>query len=237
VHAFQEADAATEPVLVPVMEPVMEPAMEDVLEPVLDPVTEPVVERRADASPDASRSSVSVERVELGRLAWLALRVALIVTTIGALGILLLWTVADMSGAVRRFESFMRSIGFRHFHIAPDMVLIGLVMVIAGIALALATFVVLAGAVYNLLAASGGGIRLRVAATPHGALAAPQPATEPVIDAGTESLVPDAEAPEAEAPEAEAPAAAVAESVVPEPVTTLPRPSIAPADPVPEPAA
>jgi hypothetical protein len=113
----------------------------------------------------------------------LAARCALIVTGIGALGILLVWNLANASGQLGRFESFMRSIGFRHFHIASSQVLLGTVLLVAGVALTLATFVVLAGAAYNLLAASGGGLRLRIAVDPLGAdarvAAATGDATEP----------------------------------------------------------
>src|SRR4051794_7348260 len=71
-----------------------------------------------EARSSAVESRVLVERVHLGSLAWMALRVALIVLATGASGVLIIVALADTGGYVRQFESFMRSIGFRDFHVA-----------------------------------------------------------------------------------------------------------------------
>jgi hypothetical protein len=144
------------------------------------------------SSVTSTKALVNVEHVDLGPLAWLAVRCALIVTAVGALGVFLVWTLLGASGQVGRFESFMRSIGFRHFHIAPDAVMLGLMMIVAGVTLTIAAFVVLAGAAYNLLAGSGSGIRLRVAPAPVAAAArhevvaesehTVEPIAEPVLE-------------------------------------------------------
>jgi hypothetical protein len=110
-----------------------------------------------------ARAVTRVDGVELGSLASIAVRCALVVTVVGALAIAGLWVLASSSGTVDRTESFMQSIGFRDFSISAGDVLLGATLITAGAALTIATAVVVAGAAYNLLAARGHGLRIRVA--------------------------------------------------------------------------
>jgi hypothetical protein len=124
---------------------------------------EPVLEavERTTVASDARRR-VTISSVELGSLASLAVRAALLVALAGAAGVLMLWVFARSAGFVGRAESFMQSIGFRDFHISDVSVVVGLVLVVGGFALTAATMVVLAGAAYNVLARGGSGVRMRI---------------------------------------------------------------------------
>ena len=117
--------------------------------------------------------AVTIDGIDLGSLASIAVRCGVTVFAIAGLGVAALWLLASSAGVVARTESFMQSIGFRDFSISTTAVLIGLVLVAAGFALMVATFVVLAGGAYNLMAARGHGLCVRVG---------PVPATEePVV--------------------------------------------------------
>lgn len=146
----------------------------------------------AGADPDPSTELVvEVDHVSLGPLTALAVRGALLLAASGALGVALLWQIADAGGLVERFESFMQSIGFRDFAIAPTQVLVGLFLVVTGVALLVAAVIVLAGAVYNVLARPRSGLRLRLVEAPLPAVThrelptRPQP-FEDVVDLGVE---------------------------------------------------
>ena len=77
--------------------------------------------------------------------------------------LLLVWVVASIAGIVARFEEFMRSIGFRGFHVlSPELLLGGVVLAVA-FALFLTVMSVLAGAVYNVLARSGHAVQFSIA--------------------------------------------------------------------------
>jgi hypothetical protein len=117
----------------------------------------------AETRPATARAVTRVDGVELGSLASIAVRCALVVTVVGALAIAGLWVLASSSGMVDRTESFMQSIGFRDFSISAGDVLLGATLITAGVALTIATAVVVAGGAYNLLAARGHGLRIRVA--------------------------------------------------------------------------
>jgi hypothetical protein len=124
---------------------------------------EPVVEAvELTAVASDARQRVTISSVELGSLASLAVRAALLVALAGAAGVLMLWVFARSAGFVGRAESFMQSIGFRDFHISDVSVVVGLVLVVGGFALTAATMVVLAGAAYNVLARRGSGVRMRI---------------------------------------------------------------------------
>lgn len=141
---------------------------------------------------------VEVDHVALGRLTALAVRGALLVAASGALGVVVLWQLADAGGLVERFESFMQSIGFRDFRIAPTQVLVGLFLVVTGVALMVAATIVLSGAVYNLLARPRSGLRLRLVEAPLPAVshrpavarreAQARPQLEDVVDLGVEPV-------------------------------------------------
>lgn len=136
--------------------------------PVLDDPTVPAVTPLAPVEAPVTvptttvRAVTRVDGVQLGSLASIAVRCALIVTFIGALAMLGLWVLATSSGTVDRTESFMRSIGFRDFTISGTDVLLGAILITVGVALTIATMAVIAGAAYNLLAARGHGLRIRV---------------------------------------------------------------------------
>lgn len=105
-----------------------------------------------------------VDGVELRPLASIALHCALAATIVAAFGATLLWMLVTATGVVQRTESFMESIGFRNFHVSAPQVIVGTVLVVAGLALVIATAVVVMGAAYNAFALNGHGLRVRVGA-------------------------------------------------------------------------
>jgi hypothetical protein len=114
------------------------------------------------AAATAARRTVVVRGVDLGSLASLAVRCALVVALSAALAIAGLWYLAASAGAVSNFESFMRSVGFRDFQMSSARIIAGSALLITGLALVIATVIIIAGAVYNLLALNGGGLRVRL---------------------------------------------------------------------------
>lgn len=112
---------------------------------------------------DAPRR-MSVQAVELGPLASLAVRCAIVVGAVGAAAVTFLWIVAAALGLVGSAESFMQSVGFRNFTLSGTKIIAGASLAVTGCALGVAALIVVAGAVYNFLASNGGGLRLQVAA-------------------------------------------------------------------------
>lgn len=116
----------------------------------------------ADEGAATRSATVTVAAVDLGSLASFAARCALVAAAAAGVATLALWIIAVASGVVGRAESFMESIGFRDFHISTAAVVLGTTIVVAGVAMCVATLVVVAGGAYNLLAHNGHGIRIRL---------------------------------------------------------------------------
>lgn len=80
-----------------------------------------------------------------------------------ALGVVLVWTGANLLGVVGRVEEFMRSIGFRGFHFAGFEIIVGGVLLCVAAVAFLTVMTVLAAAFYNLLGRPDRGVKLRLA--------------------------------------------------------------------------
>ena len=79
-----------------------------------------------------------------------------------SLGVVLVWVGASVFGVVGHVEDFMRSIGFRDFHVAGFKIIMGAVLVCVAVVTFLTVMTVLAAAFYNLLGRPNRGLRLRL---------------------------------------------------------------------------
>ena len=79
-----------------------------------------------------------------------------------SMGILALWIAASATGTVGQFEGFMRSIGFRDFAVSGTRIVLGLLVVAAAFTLLATALAVIAAGLYNVLAATGHGLRVRI---------------------------------------------------------------------------
>lgn len=122
----------------------------------------PLLAIREPDARDATSTEPHIEGVNLPSLLRFATFMALWLYASILTGAVVLGVVAGATGAAGSIESFVRELGFDGFRFASGPLLIGVALVILAFVVAVAGSVVVAGAVYNVIARSGGGIRVRV---------------------------------------------------------------------------
>ena len=128
--------------------------------PVAVPTATPV--DQVDATATTRRVVRRVDGVGLGSVAKLSLIFYGCVFASLAGGVLIVWTMVSALGYVHRFEHFMRSIGFRGFEVSSSGVVLGLIGVAGALTLLATLLIVLAACAYNVVAATGHGLVLRM---------------------------------------------------------------------------
>jgi hypothetical protein len=148
----------------------------------------------------------AVDLRSLGLVAALFYFTAFLVLALAIVGV---WLFAAGLGLISQVEDFMRSVGFRGFHLVGPEVILGFVLILAALVVFLTVMTLVAGAFYNLLGTTRHGVRVRTSVVPprvQPAAAEDEPAPsatpfvfEPVVDSSDEA---DAEPASDEKPEA-----------------------------------
>src|SRR5688572_1138264 len=126
----------------------------------LDPAPSQVVDAPALQAATRLEPTHRLAGFDLRSVASTALLYYSCVFVVLALGVVMLWVVTHLLGVVGRVEEFMRSIGFRGFHIAGFQIIMGGVLLCVAAVAFLTVMTVLAAAFYNLLGRPDRGVKL-----------------------------------------------------------------------------